>query len=173
MKLVKKLLFILVVIVLFVALSIPYETFMLLSNNMVVTTSEFQKLKNLDNAFLTCISSSVDNNNKYNEELLEYKLFNMFDILNLKVRVVQDDEYYVGGNTLGISLKSKGVILVGGNFIITKNGIEQPFADSDLQTGDIILAINDSPINGVEDISTILKETKKFNFDISYAVPPF
>ena len=159
MKLVKKLLFILVVIVLFVALSIPYETFVLLSNNMVVTTSEFQKLKSLDNAFLTCVSSSVDNDNKYNEELLEYKLFNMFDILNLKVRVVQDDEYYVGGNTLGISLKSKGVILVGGNFIITKNGIEQPFTDSDLQTGDIILAINGTPINGVEDISTILNDT--------------
>ena len=83
----------------------------------------------------------------------------MFDILNLKVRVVGDDEYYVGGNTLGLSLKSKGVILIGGNFIITKDVIEKPFADSDLQSGDIILAINDIEINGVDDIATILDST--------------
>ncbi|MBQ9791660.1 MAG: SpoIVB peptidase [Clostridia bacterium] len=144
---------------LLVAFSIPYDTLMLLSNNMVVTSSELVSLKNLDNPFIKCVSVVNASDNGKNEELLEYKLFNMFDILSLKVNVVEDDEYYVGGSTLGFSLKSKGVILVGGNFIITKDGIEKPFSNSSLQTGDIILAINGVDINGVGDISKVLDDS--------------
>ena len=121
MKIVRRLVcFSFIMFFLLVAFSIPYDTLMLLSNNMVVTSSELVSLKNLDNPFIKCVSVVNASDNGKNEELLEYKLFNMFDILSLKVNVVEDDEYYVGGSTLGFSLKSKGVILVGGNFIITK-----------------------------------------------------
>ena len=101
--------------------------------------------------FLKCIGEvSADTSGDKEQHLLKYKLFNMIDILDLKVNVVKDDEYYVGGDLLGFSLQSRGVILVGGNFIITENGIEKPFEDSNLKTGDIILSMNDIPVNSVE-----------------------
>lgn len=145
-------------VMMLIAFTIPYDTMCSLSNNMVLTASELKSLTSQSNLVMQCVSN-YDGTDK-NDELIQYKLFNMIDILNLKVNVIEDDRYYVGGSTLGFSLKSKGVILVGGNFIITKDGIEKPFLDSDLQSGDIILSINDTPIGGVEDIAEVLDKTE-------------
>ena len=152
---------ILIIIFILVGFSIPYDTISILSSDMVVTQSEYEKLLEDDNMFLKCIGEvSADTSGDKEQHLLKYKLFNMIDILDLKVNVVKDDEYYVGGDLLGFSLQSRGVILVGGNFIITENGIEKPFEDSNLKTGDIILSMNDIPVNSVEDISKVLNSTQ-------------
>ena len=77
--------------------------------------------------------------------------------MKLKVNVIEPDRYFAGGETLGFSLQSKGVILIGGNYILSQKGIEKPFENSGLKTGDIITHINNNEINNVKDISLILE----------------
>jgi stage IV sporulation protein B len=96
------------------------------------------------------------NGAEYNKVEVDYKLFNLFTIKKLRVNVVEPDRYFAGGDSLGFSLQSKGIILIGGNYILSKNGIEKPFENSGLMAGDIITHIDGIEINCVSDINDIL-----------------
>ncbi|MGN0960876.1 MAG: SpoIVB peptidase S55 domain-containing protein, partial [Christensenellales bacterium] len=136
----------------------PYDLFISLEDNMYVTKDEFQEMLN-NNFFIssnvTAVSSTKEE--EFDKYVIDYKLFNLFNIKRLKVNVVEPDRYFAGGDSLGFSLQSKGIILIGGNYILSRNGIERPFENSGLMTGDIITHINDIEINSVSDINDILK----------------
>lgn len=85
----------------------------------------------------------------------------MFNVKNLKVQITERDGIYAGGECVGISLKSKGVVVVGSNYIITKQGNENPFKESGLKVGDVIMKINDTEISGMADITTLLSTYKQ------------
>ncbi|MBE5738381.1 MAG: SpoIVB peptidase [Clostridiales bacterium] len=162
MSKIKKLLLV-ITIFLFLMFSIcfPYQIISDYQDGMFVTEEELDTI--LENNLVVSsriINVSADSEDKYNEYTIKYKLFNLFDIKKLKVNVIEPDRFFAGGDSLGFSLSSKGVVLIGGNYIISDKGIERPFEDSDLKSGDIILRINDEPINNVEDISDILKNHK-------------
>jgi len=147
-------------IILFFITSIvfPYDLILKYSDGMVVTHDELKEI--LDDNFLITAnigSVSASTEDEFNEYIINYKLFNLFNIKKLKVNVIEPDRYFAGGDSLGFSLQSKGVILIGGNYIISKNGIERPFESSGLKSGDILTHINGIEINNVEDISEVLR----------------
>jgi len=153
----KRLIFIfLLSIFIIVSVFFPYDIFITLEDNMYVTTEEFEEM--LDNNFF--ISSRVQTVSTTNKDIdqyvVDYKLFNLFNIKKLRVNVIEPDRYFAGGDSLGFSLQSKGIILIGGNYILSDNGIEKPFENSNLQTGDIITHIDGYEINCVSDINKIL-----------------
>lgn len=161
MKLRKNLTFlILVSIFILTSLFFPYDIFIKLEDGMFVTTDEFEEM--LDGNFFISSSfkpaSKIEESNEYDEYLVDFKLFNNFTIKKLRVNVVEPDRYFAGGNSLGFSLQSKGVILIGGNYILSNSGIVKPFENSRLQSGDIITHINNIEINCVSDINDILNE---------------
>lgn len=160
MKIKKKVLMIFL-IVFFVVSSIffPFDTLQKMQDEMFVTVEELNNLIK-DNWIMSpsIINVSTKNNSDFDKFIIDYKLFNLFNIKKLKVNVLQPDRYFAGGETLGFSLQSKGVILIGGNYILSKNGIERPFENSGLKTGDIITHIDDKEINNVDDIAEILKD---------------
>lgn len=141
-----------------VSIFFPYDLLFSLTNDMFVTHEELDDI--LKNDWLISshvVSVSAKDDNDFDKYIINYKLFNLFNIKKLKVNVVDPDRYFAGGETLGFSLQSQGVILIGGNYILSKNGIERPFENSGLKTGDIITKIDGIEINNVEDISKILK----------------
>lgn len=141
-----------------VSIFFPYDLLFSLTNDMFVTHEELDDI--LKNDWLISshvVSVCAKDDNDFDKYIINYKLFNLFNIKKLKVNVVDPDRYFAGGETLGFSLQSKGVILIGGNYILSKNGIERPFENSGLKTGDIITKIDGIEINNVEDISKILK----------------
>lgn len=149
-----------ILIFFFVIVSIffPYNKMLELSDEMFVTHEELNELLNSD--FLLSsqiVSVSARDDSDFDKYIINYKLFNLFNIKRLKVNVLDPDRYFAGGETLGFSLQSKGVILIGGNYILSKNGIERPFENSGLKTGDIITKINGIEINNSQDISKILE----------------
>lgn len=149
-----------ILIFFFVIVSIffPYNKMLELSDEMFVTHEELNELLNSD--FLLSsqiVSVSARDDSDFDKYIINYKLFNLFNIKKLKVNVLDPDRYFAGGETLGFSLQSKGVILIGGNYILSKNGIERPFENSGLKTGDIITKINGIEINNSQDISKILE----------------
>ncbi len=160
MKFRKKIGFLLLVL-LFVLTSLffPYDLYISLDDNMFVTTDEFEEM--LDgNFFISPSWKSVSNFNSDNDieqYIVDFKLFDLFTIKKLRVNVIEPDRYFAGGDSLGFSLKSKGVVLIGGNYIISNSGIEKPFENSGLQTGDTITHIDNVEINCVDDINDFLK----------------
>lgn len=158
MALKKKLAFFICSIVFILAsIFFPYDLFVTLEDNMFVTTDEFEEMLD-NNFFISSIVSPVSatNGDEFDKYIIDYKLFNLFNIKRLKVNVVEPDRYFAGGDSLGFSLQSKGIILIGGNYILSHQGIEKPFENSGLMTGDIITHINDIEINSVSDINDIL-----------------
>ena len=155
----KKILLMLSVIILVLfSVFFPYNVFTIIEDYMYVTNEELSDI--LPNNLL--ISSSISNvsassNEEFDQYIINYKLFNLFNIKKLHVNVVEPDRYFAGGEVLGFSLQSKGVILIGGNYIISANGIERPFENSGLKSGDVITHIDGEEINNVADISEILK----------------
>lgn len=144
---------------LFVLISIifPYKTFITLQDGSLLSHEEFLKLTQSSGFFnAKAVLASSDADQEFNEYVINFKLFNLFNIKNLKVNVVKTDEVLLGGDCIGLSLKSKGVIIVGSNYIITKNGNISPINNSDLKNGDVITHLNDIEINGLSDIQEVL-----------------
>jgi stage IV sporulation protein B len=159
MRIKKLLLFSIISFFAIVCAFFPYESFGRYSDGMFVTFNELQQMKKdnfILNSDIALVSANANEN--FDEYVINYKLFNLFNIKKLKVNLIDPDEYYAGGDSLGFSLQSKGVIIIGGNYIISNNGIEKPFENSGLKSGDILTHINGIQINNVEDISEILKE---------------
>lgn len=143
------------------ALTFPYELYYLNKQGIVLNSDNFQKL--LENKFLNQVSSRVYANSEddkvLNEYVVNYKLFNLFNILSLKVKV-SDNSVFLGGDCLGFSLKTKGLLVVGSNYVFTKNGAINPFVNSGLEVGDVIDTINDKKIDGIDELNEILKNSK-------------
>lgn len=139
---------------------IPFNLLSTLEENTVLTRSEFNSiLKNYDNFLCNASITAMADDNKtdtLNEYAIKYKLLNLFTIKNLNINVIEDDIYYAGGNCLGFSLKTKGLAIVGGNYVLTKSGRANPFLESGLKVGDIIVNINNTDISQIEDITLAL-----------------
>ncbi len=129
-------------------------------DEVTLTRSQFDKLLSyssfvMDDAVTPCLSD--DSDHTIEEYSIKYNLFNIFNIKNLKVNVV-DDKVFVGGKALGFSINTKGVIVVGSNYILTANGKVSPIASSDIKVGDIITSINNVDVIGVSDILDVLND---------------
>lgn len=141
------------------ALTFPYELFAVSLNESVINSDSYNEL--MKNKFLHQTNSKAyadTDNSDLNEFVVKYKLFNLFDILSLKVKV-NDNSVYLGGDCLGFSLKTKGLLIVGSNYVFTKNGAINPFVNSGLKVGDIVEKVNDIDIFTIDELNDILKES--------------
>jgi len=97
------------------------------------------------------INNQVFANDNNNYIKVDVKLFNFLTVNSFYVNT-QEEYLYAGGNAVGIYLNTKGVMLIGNNSIITKEGLVDTLKNSELQVGDIILKINDEEIFDINDI---------------------
>lgn len=183
----KNILFILIAIFfVYYFINFPFEKLKNLSDGDVLTQAEFNSLKssNFINSDLLTNAFSPEYDEEIKEYVVKYKLFNLINIKNLKVKVVDNLNFYAGGDCLGFSLRSKGTIIVGGNYILTNDGKKNPFKDSGLKIGDVIIKLNDFEINNSSDIvnflegyigpdsvnCTVIRENEILNFSIAPAL---
>lgn len=144
---------------LFVAfcLFFPYSTLINLQDGAFLTSEEFTNLTKKSSFFnANAVLASSNDDEEFNEYVVNFKLFNLFNIKNLKVNVVKTNEVMLGGNCIGLSLKTKGVIIVGSNYIITKSGNINPITNSGLKLGDVITHLNNKEVNCLTDIQNVL-----------------
>ena len=145
-----------------ISLNIPYFLISGINTNTFIAKNELDLIKKQGNNLffntnIKKLSASNGTEEKVSEYVIEYNLFNAFNIKNLKVKVVNDNLVYPGGNCVGLALKTKGVTLVGNNYIITKNGNVNTLLNSNLKVGDVITKLNDIYINDVSDVATVLE----------------
>ena len=132
-----------------------------LPDEMIVTYSDIHQA-NVSDEYSSFIelelpkNINVANNGELTDTVMSVKLFNLFTIKKVNVRLLTDTDVYVGGETVGFNLQSDGVICVGSNAVATENGTKEPIKDSGLMEGDAILKIEDIEIDNIEDIDTII-----------------
>lgn len=145
-----------------ICLNIPYFLICSITSNTFIGKEELDIINKLGNNFLfktnvKKVSCDDGKEEKISEYIIEYNLFNALNIKNLKIKVVNNNLVYPGGNCVGLSLQTKGVVLIGNNFIITKNGNINTLVGTDLKVGDVILKLGDVEINDVTDIAKVLE----------------
>ena len=132
-----------------------------LPDEMVVTYQDIIEANDSDeySSFIDLeLPKNIDvaNNGELTDTILNIKLFNLFTIKKVPVRLLTDTDVYVGGETVGFNLFSDGVICVGSNAVVTNDGTKEPFKDSGLIEGDAIIKIEDIEIENIEDIDRII-----------------
>ncbi len=132
-----------------------------LPDDMVVTYKDIE-LANDTDEFSPLINLSLPKNidvssgDELVDTVMDIKLFNLFTIKKVNVRLLSDTDVYVGGETVGFNLYSEGVICVGSNPVQTANGTTRPLQDSGIQDGDAILKIEGIDIESIQDIDRII-----------------
>lgn len=84
---------------------------------------------------------------------------------------------YVGGDVVGIRLYTEGLLVIGTDEVETSDGIVSPGEKCGIESGDIILSVDDAPVCSVEDFSnriarsggnevkiTVMRNSKKHEF---------
>lgn len=103
---------------------------------------------------------------KETEGYIVFKLFGFIPIRKIKVKILPTQEVYIGGNPIGMKIKSNGAVVVSDSVVdledsnLNKNNF--------FKNGDIILRINNQPVSTLNDIDTILDEVEDENVVVDY-----
>lgn len=93
-----------------------------------------------------------------NEFEVQLKLFGAIPVKTLRVKIAEPPLVVPGGQAIGVLFSSHGVVIVGH---LPVKGVDQkmhyPAKEAGLEVGDIILTINNIPVNRVNEVEIILK----------------
>ncbi len=87
-------------------------------------------------------------------------LLSFLTILSFNVVNAKETYVYLGGQTCGFNLKTRGATVVSITDVLTDEGVISPSKCAGLEIGDIILSINGNDINTASDLTTILNDFK-------------
>ncbi|WP_300384429.1 SpoIVB peptidase [Clostridium sp.] len=99
---------------------------------------------------------------------IQIKLLGLIPLKSIPVSKIDDLEIFPGGNTVGIKLSTKGVLVVGHSEIDSEEGsIESPARTSGIELGDVIVKINGEEIEDSRDLAKKVKNinNKKINIE--------
>ncbi|WP_424766151.1 SpoIVB peptidase [Paenibacillus sp. sgz302251] len=93
---------------------------------------------------------------------MKVKLFGKIPFKTVKVNVVPDLRVIPGGQTIGVKVKSAGILIVGHHQVIGDNGLKQsPGEAAGLRLGDLIVKINGSNVNEVHKVAELSERAGK------------
>ncbi len=150
----------------FILASLPYDFINALPNNMYTSYEEVcsaNKEKMLGRYLSLELDDSVatvSTTSEVDTSKLNIKLFNLVTIKEVDVNLIHNNEVTAGGNALGFALKCNGVIIVGFNDVITKEGCVNPFKETNFKIGDRIASVNGVKVSNMQDIDELLFRTE-------------
>ena len=96
---------------------------------------------------------------------LKIKKITLLLLLIIPLNIYAYSEYiYAGGDSVGIKINTDGIIIVGSYNINGNNNL----TDSKLKSGDLITHINNTKINTIDEMITIINDCKCENISITY-----
>lgn len=103
---------------------------------------------------------------KETEGYVVFKLFGFIPIRKIKVKILPTQEVYIGGNPIGMKIKSNGAVVVSDSVVDLENSNLNK--NNFFKNGDIILRINNQPVSSLNDMDTILNEVEDENVVVDY-----
>ncbi|MGG4033650.1 SpoIVB peptidase [Paenibacillus cisolokensis] len=92
------------------------------------------------------------------EARLKLKLFGKIPFKTVKVNVVPDLRIIPGGQTIGVKVKSAGILVVGHHQVRTGNAKVSPGEDAGIKLGDLIVKINGANIRDVHKVAKLVEK---------------
>lgn len=95
---------------------------------------------------------------------LKLKLFNRIPLKTLKVNVVPDLKVIPGGQTIGVKVKSDGILVVGHHLVKNEENEKiSPGETAGIQLGDLIVKMNGQKIQDVSQVADVVKKAGESN----------
>lgn len=99
---------------------------------------------------------------KLGNAIVEFKLLGILPIRTVEVDVLPSVKLIPGGNSIGVVLHSRGVIVVGNSPIVTANDEHvNPAKDGGIVIGDVILSINGIMVQSDSQVAEIIDRSGK------------
>jgi len=96
---------------------------------------------------------SFKTNNSRGRVNLSMKLFGILPLKTIRVDILTNRKIAACGNTVGVKLKTDGVLVIGMSDVLTEgNRKVLPARESSIRPGDTILQINKIEVNGISDL---------------------
>ncbi len=97
------------------------------------------------------------------------KLFNTIPIKNVNVDVIPKTKVIPVGQTIGLKLYTKGVLVVGISEVETnENTNSEPYINSGIKEGDTILTVNEKEVSTTAELARRVNESKGEDVKITY-----
>lgn len=102
---------------------------------------------------------------------MKLKLFGAIPLKTVKVDVVPDLKVVPGGQTIGVKIKSAGILVVGYHLVEVDKGKKiSPGEDAKMKLGDLIVKINGLSLNDVSKVSELVNQAGKNNQPLKLTV---
>lgn len=113
------------------------------------------------------VLKNIEIKNTFDKNSVEILENSPFDKLNLCTH--QENDYVrIGGNPIGISIKSEGLIVVDKGSVQTQNGEVSPLKKSIISNGDVLLSVDGKNVKSIYMLKTLLSELKSSNVKIEF-----
>ncbi|HWR45224.1 SpoIVB peptidase [Sporomusa sp.] len=104
---------------------------------------------------------------KLGQSTVEFKLFGIIPFRTVQVDVLPPIKLIPGGHSIGVVLRSQGVIVVGNSPVLNMQGqYVTPAKDAGISVGDVIISINGIPVQSDTQVAEIIDENGKNNRNI-------
>lgn len=101
---------------------------------------------------------------------LQVKLFGLIPVKSVHVNVVPDVKVIPGGQSIGVKLKSSGIMVVGYNLVKTDGKSVSPAEQAQVKVGDIITAIDGQPVKSVEQAAEWINKAGKSGKSMEFSI---
>ncbi|MBQ9885773.1 MAG: SpoIVB peptidase [Lachnospiraceae bacterium] len=91
---------------------------------------------------------------------INLKLFGIFALTDVEVRVTEKLDVYPGGQPIGIYLDTDGIMIIGSGEIILSDGSKAEPAYGIVNAGDYILAVNGDSISSKEELTQYIAQSE-------------
>lgn len=104
---------------------------------------------------------------KLGQSTVEFKLFGIIPFRTVQVDVLPPVSLIPGGHSIGVVLRSQGVIVVGNSPVLNTQGqYVTPAKDAGIVVGDVIISINGIPVQSDTQVAEIIDENGRNNHNI-------
>ena len=114
-------------------------------------------------------STNSGNNQEIGSTKLDVKLFNIFNVKDIDVSIIERAKVIPIGQVAGIKLYTTGVLVVGMSEIKGTDNVKyKPYENSGIQEGDTIVQIEDKNISDTKELIDIVNSSKGKKINIKY-----
>ncbi|MEI4829198.1 SpoIVB peptidase [Bacillus sp. FJAT-53711] len=147
-------------------ISLPKQLVMFQSQDSQVSSLPVFQTKSTDETIFTIASQHAGektiavNPHQDGEADMVYELAGL-PVKKVNVKVLKDFKVVPGGQSIGVKLNAKGVLVVGHHLIQTEKGKVSPGELAGVQVGDMITEINGKTIERMSDIAPFIHDSGK------------
>ena len=142
-----------------------------LSDNFYTNYSEIQNA-NKEGIFGDFVTISLNqdkvktDSDKNDKGTILFKLFGFIPIKKMDVKIIPEDNVYIGGTAIGLSVSANGALVVSDVVVNAKDN--KIIKNKNIKSGDIITKINGNTITCVEDIDLALQnvDSEETNIEV-------